>query len=56
MTPEEFAERMQKLSDFGERDPERAHRDADDLLCEVLEQLGYGQGIEIYAQMTRWCG
>lgn len=42
-TPEEFEEQMKKIID--ENDPEEAHDLADELLCKVLTELGYGDGV-----------
>ena len=53
MTPEEFAKRMREIFASG-YDPERAHGDADDLLCEVLASLGYKEGVDTFRQATRW--
>lgn len=54
MTPEEFHDAMISLDlKFG-HDPEIAHIKADELLCEVLESLGYGRGLRVYATMKKW--
>jgi hypothetical protein len=58
MTPEEFRERMVGL--FGENpesenyDIESAHCDADDLMCSVLRELGYGAGIDLFERASMW--
>lgn len=52
MTPAEFQSRMASIASLG--DPEAAHGIADDLLCEVLESLGYADGVAIFKAMTRW--
>ena len=61
MTPEEFAEKMRELAgeknEYGQYcpdDPERAHGKMDDLMCEVLESLGYGEGVEIFRNTRLW--
>jgi 5'-deoxynucleotidase YfbR-like HD superfamily hydrolase len=52
MTPEEFAEKMKEIEiSF---DPEKAHSKADDLLCAVLRELGYEDGIKIFEEMEKW--
>lgn len=66
ITPEEF---KQKMIEIKELDRETAkekygdnyfstvednHRYADWLMCEVLTELGYGEGVEIFEDMERW--
>jgi hypothetical protein len=53
MTPAEFYARMQNIADTIS-DPEGAHRLADDLLCDVLMQLGYGDGVAVFEDMDKW--
>ena len=38
----------------GYYDPEQSHESADDLLLETLERLGYGEGLKIFRDATRW--
>lgn len=52
MTPEEFCEKMKEFA--GEYDKECAHIDADALMCDVLEQFGYKDGVEVFKNMPRW--
>ena len=52
MTPEEFKNRMAEIADG--RDREEGHVIADDLLCDVLIQLGYDEGVTIYSSMDKW--
>ena len=53
MTPEEFRDKMQEI--FGDRyDTEDAHLEADDLMCKVLTDLGYGEGVEIFTKAEKW--
>ena len=51
MTPDEFARRMAAIETG---DPDADHGNADDLLCEVLRSLGYGEGVEIFINMPKW--
>lgn len=54
MNPEEFYEKMLKLKkDFGD-DVEEVHAKMDDLLCEILTTLGYGDGVEIFNETGKW--
>lgn len=56
MTPEEFAKAMQEIYDREkyDSDTEGAHWDADKLMCDLLEKLGYTEGVEIYRNMPKW--
>lgn len=54
MTPKEFAEAMQEIILTSEDDIESTHARADELLCVVLRQLGYGKGIDAFQKMTKW--
>ena len=54
LTPEEFAEKMRILSELDDRDPEAAHSDGDDLLCDTLKKLGYAEGVELFEKMDKW--
>ena len=51
MTPEEFAKAMKKASDY---DEEVAHMQMDDLMSDLLRQLGYGEGIDIFENTYKW--
>lgn len=52
MTPQEFKERMAEICAAG--DEEVRHAQADDLLCELLDQLGYGEGVKIFRHTSKW--
>ncbi len=59
MTPEEFKKAMIEIvgrtpEKKGYGDPEGSHSAADDLLCQVLKDLGYNEGIEIFLESERW--
>lgn len=64
MTPEEFKNKMDQISknvmelnDQNENMPqmiEMAHIQADRLMCEVLTDLGYGEGIELFKKMEKY--
>ena len=51
MTPQEFKEKMEQLSKL---DTERRHIAMDDCMCELLTELGYGEGVEIFNSVTLW--
>ena len=52
MTAEEFALKMNEISDSD--DLEERHVDADALMCDLLRELGYGDGVEIFMNMYKW--
>ena len=54
MTPEEFADRMRQIAEDTWNDAEGRHAMADELMCELLEALGYEEGIEIFDDMEKW--
>lgn len=55
MTPEEFKLIMQEYASFNNGDPEASHALADKLMCKVLKDLGYNEGVEIFENMTTHC-
>ena len=53
MTPEEFKTKMQSIPDYP-TDKEAAHSEADDLMCDLLEELGYGEGVAVFRAMEKF--
>lgn len=61
MTPEEFAKAM-KTASYNLNDPtghpyydeEDAHREMDGIMANLLRQLGYGKGIDIFENTNKW--
>lgn len=51
-TPKEFAEKMYQLAESG--DAEADHVKADELMCQLLTSLGYGEGVKIFRDMDKW--
>lgn len=54
MSPAEAAAAMRVLLENNDDDPESTHSDADELLCEVLTNLGYGETVDAFLAMKRW--
>ena len=54
MTPEEFYEAMKEIDGNYRYDEEMAHIKADDLMNQVLSDLGYDKGIAVFTQMSKW--
>lgn len=52
MTPRQFAAAMKKI--FVDQDPDCEHRDADDLMCELLVSLGYSAGVKVFREAEKW--
>jgi hypothetical protein len=52
MTPYEFYHKMLEIAD--NLDKEAKHTEADDLLCAVLTELGYGAGVKVFHEMEKW--
>ena len=38
----------------GEYEPDGGHPELDDLLCDVLRSLGYGELVDFYLAQDRW--
>lgn len=53
-TPKEFFAEMQKISADKSTDEEGRHSWADDLMCELLTSLGYGEGVKVFEEMDKW--
>ncbi len=47
-----FCDKMQQLAE--DADIEAAHGKADDILCEVLDKLGYTEIVELYNGIEKW--
>jgi len=47
-----FANEMRRI----DRDnfPETAHILADELMCKLLRELGYSEGVDIFEKMEKW--
>ena len=54
MTPQQFKEAMQKIHDEQAGDCEMCHASMDALLCKVLRQLGYHQGVDVFEDTGKW--
>lgn len=52
MTREEALEELKVIAK--DTDTEVAHVDADDVLCQLLSDLGYGDVVMAYRQIGKW--
>ena len=51
MTPKEFENKMESLKS---RDCETAHERMDDVMCGILIELGYEDGVKKFNEQTKW--
>lgn len=57
MTPEEFGDKMRDVIEECEErrdDAEGIHYDLDMCMCDLLRELGYGEGVDIFLAQERW--
>lgn len=54
MTPERFANEMKNIYEQYHDDPEFSHMYMDDCMTELLRELGYGDGIDIFCKQDKW--
>lgn len=48
----EFVKRLEAL--HGSKDKEIAHGYADDILCELLDKLGYADVVKAWVKVPKW--
>lgn len=51
-TPEEFKQMMKEIAK--KNDTEKGHIEADHLMCDLLRELGYQEGADIFEEMGKW--
>lgn len=49
---DKYKEIMNRLANSG--DTEMAHSEADEALCVLLRELGYGAVVEVYESVEKW--
>lgn len=58
MTPEEFKQAMadahKKYWETKWLDEEYGHIAMDEIMCDLLKSLGYGEGIDIFENTPKW--
>lgn len=54
LTPEEFKHVMTLIADDYDGDPETAHELMDAMMVELLSDLGYKDGIDIFHKAMKW--
>lgn len=60
-SPEAFAEKMRNIPKILDEaktrhgwDEEDSHELADQYMCDLLVELGYGEGVNIFEDMPKW--
>ena len=54
ISPKEFAEEMRRIAEKNTSDEEICHIEMDDYICDVLRQLGFGEGVAIFIDTPKW--
>ena len=54
ITPIEFADKMKEIRKENVYDLELRHVLMDELMCEVLGQFGYDEGVYIFEESDKW--
>jgi len=54
MTPYEFRKKMILLKRNVGRSEEECHIKMDALMCQLLEELGYGKGVKVFKDTYKW--
>ena len=54
ITPKEFAEMMNEVKTNYKDDKETCHAKMDDILCMVLIDLGYEDGVMTFLRTSKW--
>ena len=51
---DKFAEEMREVLERYGDDEEIVHHIGDGLMCDLLRELGYGKGVDIFEDMPKW--
>lgn len=54
ISKEAFLVRMENIFYSSGKDVEGCHGAMDDLMCEVLRSLGYGDGVDVFEAAEKW--
>lgn len=52
--PKDFKEQMEQIEREYADDTEVAHAKADFLMCEILSEMGYQEGVKVFKDMPKW--
>ena len=53
-TPEEFKSEIEEIIELTGESKENCHSHMDNLMCRVLTELGYGEGIVLFKNQPKW--
>ena len=51
---DKFAEEIKEAAERYANDVDIAHSIADGIMCDLLRELGYGKGVDIFEDMPKW--
>ena len=51
-SPDEFYKKMKEIAEH--KCEELVHIEMDELMCQILRELGYGSGVEIFEKVDKW--
>lgn len=54
MDPQEFCNEMRRIKNEYRSDWEKRHFLMDELMCKVLKELGYEEGVILYEITAKW--
>ena len=54
MTPDEFAKKMKEIESRYNGDPDVMHSCMDTLMCNLLHELGYKDGVSVFIKADKW--
>lgn len=54
MNKQEAIQELEEIADEFAGDPEAAHMNADQTLCDLLDSLGYGEVVEAWRRVDKW--
>lgn len=54
LTPDKFMDKMHEIVEKHGGYEEPVHIEMDDLMCEVLESLGYEDGVRVFKKQDKW--
>ena len=51
---EAFANKMAEIQTQWEDDEEVCHSEMDNLMCDLLRHMGFGEGVDIFENTPKW--
>lgn len=50
----DYTERMRELADNNDDDIEMRHVEMDNLMCEILKEMGFNELVDIFNETEKW--